>query len=66
MTLRSRNNIYINNSIINIFIQLYKEDILSNHTFLVKTLMSLNPVLLSVAWVIMIESDYNLIRQLPC
>ncbi len=27
--------------------------------------MSFNPVLLSVAWVTMIESDYNLIRINP-
>ena len=54
--------VFNNNSIINIFIQLYKEDLLFNHTFLVKTSLSLNPVPLFVEWVTMIDSDYNLIR----
>ena len=53
---------YINNSIINIFIQLNKEDVMFNHTFLVKTSVSLNLVLHFVAWATMIENDYNLIR----
>ncbi len=46
----------------NIFIQLHKQDILINPTFLVKTLMQSNPLLISNALVTMIESDYNLIR----